>query len=383
MPYLVECGWRVHVLSTGSGADIEGDGFTVYRDRRPKLLRRAGTLAAIAGLVSGGALGRAARLARLMPVRSWFSAMTRASLGAGIMRRHRIDVISAYNLLGGAPAGALLAEMFGTPLVVTNLGEVYSHPEVIGAHRSLIAHITRRAATLLAPTEHCGRTYRQLGLDPPVRVIHHGIDVAAFEAAPDRAEARARLGMSPAALVVGFVGRLNSDMGVDTFLDAAPAILTARADTALLIAGGQGPLAPAAEDVVRRWPGRATLNVNVPDARLPAVYAASDLIVAPTRGQRACGSLAAAEAMATGRPVVAARVGGIPEFVIAGETGILIPPGDPGALAKAVLDLAGDQDRRAAMAAAGRRHVREAFDRVNTNRAFEAVFRAALKPVAA
>jgi glycosyltransferase involved in cell wall biosynthesis len=86
--------------------------------------------------------------------------------------------------------------------------------------------------------------------------------------------------------------------------------------------------------------------------------------------------------MATGRPVVAARVGGIPEFVIADTTGILIPPGDPGALAKAVLDLAGDQDRRAAMAAAGRRHVREAFDRMNTNRAFEAVFRAALGPVA-
>lgn len=382
VPHLVRRGWRVYVLSTGATPDVRGDGFTVYRDRRSPLRRRAGTLAFLAGL-SPRALSGAGRLARLMPLRSWLSAITRASIAARIMRQHRIDLVSAYNLLGGAPVGALLAEMFGIPLVVTSLGEVYSHRQAVDAHLKLITHVTQRAARLLAPTRHCASAYRELGLDPPVAVVHHGIHVDAFTSLPDAAAARARFGLRADAVVIGFVGRLVPDMGVQTLLDAAPAILERRADAALLVAGAGGALEPAVRQVADRWPGRVALAVDVPEAQLPEVYAASDLIVVPTRGRRACGSLAAAEAMAAGRPVIAAAVGGIPEFVAADETGVLVQPDDPEALARTVIELAAQPDRRAEFGAAGRQRVRSEFDREKTNQEFEALFRTAAASAAA
>jgi phosphatidylinositol alpha-1,6-mannosyltransferase len=105
-----------------------------------------------------------------------------------------------------------------------------------------------------------------------------------------------------------------------------------------------------------------TLLENLPYAELPAVYAAADLVVAPTAGDRACSSLAAAEALATGRPVVASDVGGIAELVHDGETGALVPPGNPPALAESVLRLAADAECRRMLGARGRRWIEGEWD---------------------
>jgi glycosyltransferase involved in cell wall biosynthesis len=101
---------------------------------------------------------------------------------------------------------------------------------------------------------------------------------------------------------------------------------------------------------------------NVPNDELPSLYAATDLVVVPTIGDRACSSLAAAEGLATGRPVVATRVGGIPEVVHDGETGMLIPPDDARALAEAVLALAADPARRRTLGARGRAWAESEWD---------------------
>jgi glycosyltransferase involved in cell wall biosynthesis len=118
-----------------------------------------------------------------------------------------------------------------------------------------------------------------------------------------------------------------------------------------------------------------SVAVDVPLHELPAYYAAASVVAAPTRGIRACGSLAAAEAMATARPVVASNVGGVPEFVVDGETGLLVPPETPDRLAAALIELLSDPTRRATFGAAGRRRVKALFDTDATNRAFERVFR--------
>ena len=68
-----------------------------------------------------------------------------------------------------------------------------------------------------------------------------------------------------------------------------------------------------------------------------------------------------AEAMATGTPVIAARVGGIPGMVIDGETGVLVEPGNARALADAILDFLGDDDRRAALSQAAHEHITRSF----------------------
>ncbi len=115
--------------------------------------------------------------------------------------------------------------------------------------------------------------------------------------------------------------------------------------------------------------------MDVSEEELPNFYAASTLVVAPTLGARACGSLASAEAMAAGKPVVATRIGGIPEYVSDGVTGLLIPPSDSEALVGAVLALLHDRPRLSEFGRSGRKRVAELFDREHTSAKLERLFR--------
>lgn len=90
---------------------------------------------------------------------------------------------------------------------------------------------------------------------------------------------------------------------------------------------------------------------SLPRERLPAIYAAADLLLATSFASETFG-IGLVEAQACGLPVVASRFGGFPEVVDEGRTGLLVPPRDPAALAAAVRTLLDDPDRRRAMAAA-------------------------------
>jgi glycosyltransferase involved in cell wall biosynthesis len=175
--------------------------------------------------------------------------------------------------------------------------------------------------------------------------------------------------------VVLYVGRMVRDMGLHVLLEGLPQLLAASASAHVLIAGGDGELRAEAERAAGRWPGRVYVSVDVPEDELGDLYAAADLVVAPTMGARACGSLASAEAMAAGKPVVASRVGGIPEYVEDGVTGVLVPPGQPDALVDAVRTLLGDPNRLCEYGRRGRERVAELFDLERTNAQIERLFR--------
>lgn len=374
VPHLVKSGWDVHVLSGPAGRDTLANGYTIYR-ALPRLRRRLELFPFLGGLIAAGNAWPALTAATQLPPREWFSQVSRARRGARILEGADIRVISGYNLLSGATVAAILGELYDIPVVVTNLGEIYSHRAQIHRRRRMVERIVARAAVLLAPTEHCARSYRELGLSPRVRVIHHGIAVNRFTPEVSGESVRHRAGFTPNQEVVLFLGRLVRDMGLHTLIAAMPAVLEALPRTGFLIAGGAGELLDDARAAAARWPGRVSVAVDVPLEELPAYYAAASVVAAPTRGSRACGSLAAAEAMATARSVVASNVGGIPEFVADGETGLLVPPESPEGLATALIELLSDPTRRATLGAAGRERVKALFNVETTNRAFERVFR--------
>ena len=118
---------------------------------------------------------------------------------------------------------------------------------------------------------------------------------------------------------------------------------------------------------------------NVPFAELPGWYAAGDLVVAPTTGDRACSSLAAAEALATARPVIASNVGGIPEIVSEGATGYLIPPENHSALADRIVELLGRPEVRREMGARGRAWIEANWDTRHVLGRMESVFAGAVE----
>ncbi len=102
-----------------------------------------------------------------------------------------------------------------------------------------------------------------------------------------------------------------------------------------------------------------TFTGPVPYAGIVEQYRAADVYVQPSLSEAF--PLPVLEAMAAGLPVVASRVGGIPEAVQDGQTGLLVPPGSAPALAEALLALLADQDRRRALGAAGRQRALEAY----------------------
>ncbi len=375
VPSLAARGWDVHVLSSGRSGAVRGPGYTVHRP---------GVAAKLLALGRHGLPGREVRRSGIDSIRresprTWLNYMTALAVGRRIVERGRIEVISAYNLVYGGPVGAILSREYGIPLVVNNLGEIYSDPGFFARHERLVEYVCAAGSRFVSCSRHCADSYRALGRDPGVEVIPFGIDVGEF-AGGERGEGlRAELGLGRADRLVVYVGRMVRDMGLHTVLEAVPRLLASDPTLRFLLAGNPGELTPDAHALAAAHPGAVFVMPGVPLERLPEVYAAATLFLAPTLSRRACSSLAAAEAMASGKPVVASGVGGIPELVVDGATGLVVPPDDPGALAAAVLELVADPARMRELGAAGRERARGDWDQATTNARIDALLRSLLR----
>ena len=185
-------------------------------------------------------------------------------------------------------------------------------------------------------------------------VVPTGIDTGRFadDAAP--ANLREELGLPPDALLVGSVAVLRNKKGHRFLLEAAPSVL-ARFPNAVFLIVGSGPQEKNLRDAIDSMGLSGSVRMLGHREDVPDVLLSLDLFVLPTV-EEALGT-AFLEAMAAGRAVVGCRVGGVPEVVEEGKTGLLVPPGDPAALADAIRSLLADGELRARMGAAGRQSV--------------------------
>lgn len=215
----------------------------------------------------------------------------------------------------------------------------------------------------------------------PVRVIPYTVGL------PDSAPPSPSSSASPGAdswnkgFRVLFVGRLVERKGVAELIEAVrrlPPALGVRLDVI-----GDGPERPRLEALVREsgLGERVVLRGRVSAAELRAAYGAADALALPSvldsRSDTEGLGVVLLEAMSYGVPVIGSRIGGIPDIVIDGETGLLVPPGDPAALAAALQRLAQDDDLRARLGAAGRAHIRGPFAWENVVAAWESCYAAA------
>lgn len=189
-----------------------------------------------------------------------------------------------------------------------------------------------------------------------VRTLFNGIDMTrAWQAAAEGRDAiRARLGLPADARIALFVGSLCPEKGVPDLLAVQDDILAADPRN-MLIWVGDGDL----RDAVRATESARVLVLGRRND-VPDLTAAANLLVAPSRWYEAF-SLALAEAAAAGTPVVASRIGGIPEVVADNETGLLVPPGDRAALTRAVSRLLSDPDRAARLGSGARTRAQALF----------------------
>jgi glycosyltransferase involved in cell wall biosynthesis len=270
--------------------------------------------------------------------------------------------------------GTRAARAAATPVVVATV-----HSSRVRSPRDIadLAAVTPFIDRLIAPSESiAAKVHREGRGATEITVVPNGVDADRFGArrSPEEIDAvRAAVGIPAGAFVVGVVARLEPEKGHRYLLEAWPAIAQARPD-AWLVLIGEGSQADALRGQARALPAPANRRIVFGSRQtdIAAVTAALDVAVMPSL--REAQGIAILEALAARRPVVASRVGGIPETIRHGVHGLLVPPADPQALARAVTRLAADPRLRARLGAAGARRVDEVFSVTASVRRVESIY---------
>jgi glycosyltransferase involved in cell wall biosynthesis len=275
---------------------------------------------------------------------------------AWVLRRQRIQIIHTNSYVPGNYA-RLAAALVRTPLIIDH----WHGFSRFSRKRRLICRLLGRVTDLSLAVSEGVRDYllARCALDPAkVRVLHNGVDLARLHQHRPRAEVRQELGFPEAARVVGLVARLDHwGKGHKEFFTALAALKDRYPMEALIIGGGrrEGEMRRLAADL--GLAGRVRFLGQRRD--IPDLLAALDIFVLPSHSEGV--SLALLEAMAAGLPVIATKVGGLPEVVRDGENGLLIPPQDSAALAQALARLLADQDLAKKLGENARRDVAANF----------------------
>jgi len=175
----------------------------------------------------------------------------------------------------------------------------------------------------------------------------------------DLSEVRARHGLPTGVPLVGMVARLAPQKGIVEFIGAARRVADAYPSASFALAG-DGPLMERAVEARRELKLEGQLHLLGQVDRARDLIASLDLLVISSLSEGS--SVVAMEAMALGKPVVATAVGGVPEVVAGGETGVLVPPGEVEALADAIVEVLNDPARAAEMGERGRQRAVRLFD---------------------
>lgn len=282
-----------------------------------------------------------------------------------LVRRHlarlRPDVLHTHlqysDLIGGVAARTL-----GIPAVAT-LHVLDSHETTRDRLRARLAALARRRChrRVIAVSDHIRDAYLALGADRPEHVVtvHNGI--AARPAPGAGARVRAELGLSPEDAVVAVIAVLRPGKGHDLAVAAVEEVRRGLPSVRLLIVGD----GPARDDVARlaaRLDGAAVLAGHRDDVM--AVLDAADVLLHPSHTDAFPTVLL--QGLAAGVPIVASGVGGIPEIVEDGQTGLLVPPPlTHGAFAARLAQLFSDANLRRAIAKRGRERYAAGFTAEN------------------
>jgi glycosyltransferase involved in cell wall biosynthesis len=264
---------------------------------------------------------------------------------------------------------ALIKWMKKTPLIITP----HFHPpwsmwggtqrkKLRGMYDRIFARPVLNAADLIIGVSgHEMELMKETGYKARnVKIIPNGIDFSKFEPIPDEKRFREKFDISER--IVLYTGRLASNKGLNHLIDAIPLILTQETHLKFVFVGEdegqQGLLEQRARKLGVRDDVIFTGHIKDDDL-FRSAYSACDVFVLPSEYEAF--GIVLLEAMACDVACVATRVGGVPEVIENGKTGLLVDYGDSKELANAINSLLGDENRRMEMGRAGRRRVKDNF----------------------
>lgn len=258
---------------------------------------------------------------------------------ARMWRCERWDVLDAHFGHPEGVAAALLAMVFRCPYTITLRGLELEQARV-GLRRRLVGWALRRSNRVFAVSRELRDLALELGVDPHKTVMSaNGIDGLKFQPM-DRSAARLRVGVESGTRLIFTAGKLDPVKGVLELLDAVCRLLVSVPQVRLVIAGGPGRgSAGYAADVKRicsrsDLAGKVTLLSDVSQDELVEWMNAADVFCLASR-REGCPNVVL-EALACGVPVVSTAVGAVPDLIPSTDYGMMVPPGDPAALADAL-----------------------------------------------
>ena len=295
-----------------------------------------------------------------------------------LCRRSRYDIVHVHWPMPHALFGATARSACGARLVTLWYGaELRWVQDSLRWMRWLVRWALRTSDQVVAISSYTAGEVKRIA-DVPVRVIPYTVGLAdGADRSPAQRPSR------DGTFKVLFVGRLVERKGVAGLVDAVgrlPLSLGARLEIV-----GEGPERPRLEAQIHdgSLQGRVALRGKISAGDLRAAYAGADVLVLPSvldsRNDTEGLGVVLLEAMSYAVPVIASRIGGIPDIVADGETGLLVPPGDAAALAAALQRLAGDAGLRARLGSTGREHVRSQFSWARIVAQWEECYAAALR----
>jgi glycosyltransferase involved in cell wall biosynthesis len=296
----------------------------------------------------------------LLKARNRFDPLALGRLGR-LLREGHFDILHSHLFRADIYAGLAVARLGERrPLLVStrhNDDRFFLNPFVGLVHYGVSA----RQDLIIAISDHIARFTVSRGVRHPERVrrVYHGLEPPVTRALEREGQhIRRELGIGPDEFLVGNVGRLALQKGQRHLIAAMPLLLERVPRARAIIAGG-GDLEDYLRDLASEIGVANRVHVLGPRKDVPALMHAIDVFVMPSIWEGF--GLVLLEAMAAGRPIVASRVATIPEVVADGESGILVPAGDPLALATALAELAEQPDVAARMGEAGRERLRKQF----------------------
>ena len=289
------------------------------------------------------------------------------------LKREAVDIVHVHTNWD-AVVPAVAARLAGVPVSVMTWHLPFPFKNRRGGDL-MMAHLYRR---MIAISGSVRDRHIAHGIAPgKIQVIHHGTDTAAFRAVSRPAEAvRAELGLPADAVAVGIVGRVSNEKGHDDLLEALRLLRPSRPDVYAVVVGDGAEVERLRQAAGDKGVADRVIFAGYRDDVNNAINAL-DMVAVPSTWHEPC-SAVIQQAMALSRPVIGSRMGGTPEMVAEGETGLLVPAHDPPALAAAISTLAADPARRRQMGEAGAARAEALFTLSHMTDRVEALYYAEL-----
>jgi glycosyltransferase involved in cell wall biosynthesis len=275
---------------------------------------------------------------------------------AHYLRWNRFQVVHAYGFYPNSFA-VPAARLAGVPVVIASIRDT---GEVLAAEKRHVQKAVCKLATcVLANADAVKSQLIRDGYDARrLTVIRNGVDLPRLDRQEQAGPIRQEFGITGDSPIVAVLARLNEMKGIQYFLDAVPAVLRLFPKTRFLIVGDGPARAELQSYSEKSGFGNAVVFTGF-RMDVPEILKATSISVLPSLSEGLSNVLI--ESMAAGVAVVATAVGGNPEIVDDGTTGILIPPRDAGAIAHAITQILSNPENAARMGSAGRERIERRF----------------------